>query len=227
MPVPPGSGYGLHALVADDVWAAGATDLCAAVSHWDRQAWQQTIVDGFPRSAVGSVLAVSPTEVWVAGTAGFVSGPALAEYLVRAGHAACLYAWRMPPRRSWRRMSRWLSLSGSSIGVGSGVAVGRSRCPDPRVIADIIEQSGELPIPVPDHEPGPAAYVLEIHDQVLRRLCHPGCGRVCGGAQEPDAAAAVLDHHEYVHPRAGQGDRLKEVTGQEGVGWGAQDVPGP
>lgn len=31
---------------------------------------------------------------------------ALAEYLVRAGHAACWYAWRMPPRRSWRRMSR-------------------------------------------------------------------------------------------------------------------------
>ncbi|MFD0442979.1 hypothetical protein ACFQ10_11320 [Streptomyces indonesiensis] len=61
--MPPGSGYGLHALAADDVWAAGATDLCAAVSHWDRQAWQQTIVDGFPRSAVGSVLAVSPTEV--------------------------------------------------------------------------------------------------------------------------------------------------------------------
>lgn len=45
---------------------------------------------------------------------------ALAEYLVRAGHAACLYSWRMPPRRSWRRMSRSFSLSGSSIGVGSG-----------------------------------------------------------------------------------------------------------
>ncbi|KAK1185847.1 Tn3 family transposase [Streptomyces sp. NBS 14/10] len=34
---------------------------------------------------------------------------ALAEYLVHAGHAACLYSWRMPPRRSWRRMWRWLS----------------------------------------------------------------------------------------------------------------------
>ncbi|AQW49575.1 hypothetical protein SHXM_03038 [Streptomyces hygroscopicus] len=45
---------------------------------------------------------------------------ALAEYLVRAGHAACLYSWRMPPRRSWRRMPRWLSLSRSSIGVGRG-----------------------------------------------------------------------------------------------------------
>ncbi|MCT7353979.1 hypothetical protein N4P33_17705 [Streptomyces sp. 15-116A] len=75
VPVPPGSVYGLHVLAADDVWAAGATDAGAAVSHWDGQTWQQTIVDGFPRSAVGSVLAVSPTEVWAGGTAGFVGGP--------------------------------------------------------------------------------------------------------------------------------------------------------
>jgi len=75
MPVPPGSVYGLHILSADDVWAAGETNSGAAVSHWDGQAWQQTVVDGFPRSAVGSVLAVSPTEVWAGGTAGFVGGP--------------------------------------------------------------------------------------------------------------------------------------------------------
>ncbi|MFG2811047.1 hypothetical protein [Streptomyces massasporeus] len=75
MPVPPGAVYGLHILAADDVWAAGATDSGAAVAHWDGRAWQQTIVDGFPRSAVGSVLAVSPTEVWAGGTAGFVGGP--------------------------------------------------------------------------------------------------------------------------------------------------------
>ncbi|MFF7652337.1 hypothetical protein ACFZCY_21345 [Streptomyces sp. NPDC007983] len=75
VPAPPGSVYGLHILAADDVWAAGAADSGAAVSHWDGQAWQQTIVDGFPRSAVGSVLAVSPTEVWAGGTAGFVGGP--------------------------------------------------------------------------------------------------------------------------------------------------------
>ncbi|MEU1802595.1 hypothetical protein [Streptomyces sp. NPDC019937] len=75
VPAPPGSVYGLHILAADDVWAAGAADSGAAVSHWDGQAWQQTIVDGFPRSAMGSVLAVSPTEVWAGGTAGFVGGP--------------------------------------------------------------------------------------------------------------------------------------------------------
>ncbi|MBJ3809266.1 hypothetical protein [Streptomyces flavofungini] len=75
VPVPPGSVYGLHIRAADDVWAAGATNSGAAVSHWNGQAWEQTIVDGFPRSAVGSALAVSPTEVWAGGTAGFVGGP--------------------------------------------------------------------------------------------------------------------------------------------------------
>ncbi|ANS63309.1 hypothetical protein SLINC_1085 [Streptomyces lincolnensis] len=75
MPVPPGSVYGLHIKAADDVWAAGDTVSGAVVSHWDGQAWQQTIVNAFPRSALGSVLAVSPTEVWAGGTEGFVGGP--------------------------------------------------------------------------------------------------------------------------------------------------------
>ncbi|NGO68346.1 hypothetical protein [Streptomyces boncukensis] len=75
VPAPPGAVYGLHILAADDVWAAGSTNATAAVSHWNGQEWQQTIVDGYPRSAVSSVLAVSPTEVWAGGTGGFVGGP--------------------------------------------------------------------------------------------------------------------------------------------------------
>ncbi|MFD9883284.1 hypothetical protein ACFWZT_17705 [Streptomyces alboflavus] len=75
LPVPPGVVYGLHIKAADDVWAAGAANDGAAVAHWDGEAWQQTRVDGFPRSAVGSILAVSPTEVWAGGTGGFVGGP--------------------------------------------------------------------------------------------------------------------------------------------------------
>jgi len=35
---------------------------------------------------------------------------ALAENLVRAGHAACSYSWRTPPRRSRLRMLRWVIL---------------------------------------------------------------------------------------------------------------------
>ncbi|WLW57244.1 hypothetical protein [Streptomyces sp. YU58] len=75
LPAPPGAVYGLHIKAADDVWAAGESVSGATVSHWDGQAWQQTLVNGFPRSAVGSVLAVSPTEVWAGGTSGFVGGP--------------------------------------------------------------------------------------------------------------------------------------------------------
>ncbi|MGW4104551.1 hypothetical protein, partial [Streptomyces sp. NPDC004976] len=75
LPVPPGSVYGLHILAADDVWAAGAGASGATVSHWDGRAWRQTVVDGYPRSGVSSVLAVSPTEVWAGGTAGFIGGP--------------------------------------------------------------------------------------------------------------------------------------------------------
>ncbi|MFJ4878441.1 hypothetical protein ACIP93_24995 [Streptomyces sp. NPDC088745] len=76
LPVPPGSVYGLHLLAADDVWAAGSSGEGATVSHWDGTAWQQTIVSGSPRAGVGSVLAVSPTEVWAGGSAGFIGGPA-------------------------------------------------------------------------------------------------------------------------------------------------------
>jgi hypothetical protein len=76
VPVPPGAVYGLHILAADDVWAAGATCAGAAVSHWDGQTWRQTVVDGFPRSAVSTVPALSPAEVWAGGTAGFIGGPA-------------------------------------------------------------------------------------------------------------------------------------------------------
>ncbi|WP_030781381.1 LigA protein [Streptomyces sp. NRRL S-920] len=75
LPVPPGTVHGLHIKAADDVWAAGETDTTAAVSHWNGREWKQTVVDGFPRSAVGTVLAVSPTEVWAGGTSGFVGGP--------------------------------------------------------------------------------------------------------------------------------------------------------
>jgi hypothetical protein len=48
---------------------------------------------------------------------------------------------------------------------------------DPRVPQHGVEQLREFAASVPDHEPRRAARVLEIHDEVLRRLHHPGCGR--------------------------------------------------
>jgi len=95
---------------------------------------------------------------------------------------------------------------------------------DPRVLEDGVEQGGERAVAVPDEEPCPAAGVLEVHDEVLRGLCDPGGGRVCGGAQDPDAPAAVLEHREHVEPRPGQSDGLEEVAGQQGIGLGAQEA---
>ncbi|GAA0981627.1 hypothetical protein GCM10009576_040660 [Streptomyces rhizosphaericus] len=42
---------------------------------------------------------------------------------------------------------------------------------------------------------------------------------MCGGAHDPDATAAVFDHREDVHPRAGQGDRLKSVQARRVSAW--------
>jgi hypothetical protein len=46
--------------------------------------------------------------------------PVLAENLIWAVQAACLYSWRMPPSRSCRRTRSLVIWSGSAIGVGSG-----------------------------------------------------------------------------------------------------------
>jgi hypothetical protein len=92
---------------------------------------------------------------------------------------------------------------------------------DARVGEDGVDQPGELAVPVADQEPYPAAGVLEVHDEVPGGLRYPPGGRVCGGAEDPDPAAGVLDHRQYVHPRPGQGGRFQEVAGQQGVGLGA------
>src|SRR3954454_6455203 len=54
----------------------------------------------------------------------------------------------------------------------------------------------ELPVPISDQEPCPAADVSEVQDQVPRRLNHPHSCRAFGGAENPDSAAGVLDHCE-------------------------------
>ncbi|WP_442806834.1 MULTISPECIES: IS5 family transposase [unclassified Streptomyces] len=52
--------------------------------------------------------------------AGARTDPAPAENLIHRGQAACWYSWKVPPRRSRRRMSRRVIPCGSVIGVGSG-----------------------------------------------------------------------------------------------------------
>lgn len=69
---------------------------------------------------------------------------------------------------------------------------------DTRVLEHLVERPWELPVPIPDQTASPAAGVLEVHDEILRSLDHPGRGRVRGHAQDPDPAARVLDHGEHV-----------------------------
>jgi hypothetical protein len=69
------------------------------------------------------------------------------------------------------------------------------------VLEDRVEQGGELSIAVPDQEPRTAAGILEVHDEILGGLRHPGRGRMGGGAQDPDPSAGVLKHRQHVHPR--------------------------
>ncbi|GAA2348030.1 hypothetical protein SVIO_024480 [Streptomyces violaceusniger] len=68
-------------------------------------------------------LGVSSGEGALVSNAVLITGAAvaaLAGNLIRAGHAAFGYSWRMPPRRSRRRMLRRVNVSGSSIGGGKG-----------------------------------------------------------------------------------------------------------
>lgn len=44
---------------------------------------------------------------------------------------------------------------------------------DSRIRRNGIEQVGELPVPVRDHVTRSSAYVLKVHGEVVRGLCHP------------------------------------------------------
>lgn len=71
--------------------------------------------------------------------------PALAEYLVHAGQAACAYSCRVPPSIARRRMSRRAIRSGSSIGSSNGRrGRGRSRGPGAACARDM-SGAGDLP----------------------------------------------------------------------------------
>ncbi|MFD4974944.1 hypothetical protein [Streptomyces sp. NPDC058424] len=63
---------------------------------------------------------------------------------------------------------------------------------DPCIVEDSVEQGGKLPVPVPDQEPGPAAGIFEVHDEVLRGLSDPRGGGVRGGAE--DAVTQLRDY---------------------------------
>jgi hypothetical protein len=89
---------------------------------------------------------------------------------------------------------------------------------------DLVEQHWVLRVPVPDQVSDGGSGVLQVHDQIPGSLGNPVRGGVRGGAEDPDAPGGMLDDREDVLALTGQGDRLNEVAGQQGVGLGTQEV---
>lgn len=94
---------------------------------------------------------------------------------------------------------------------------------DPGVGEDLVEQPGELPVPVADEERGFGLGVFEVHGEVAGGLGHPHGGRVRRGAEDPDPAGGVLDDREDVLTLPVRGDRFEEVAREDRLGLGAQE----
>lgn len=94
----------------------------------------------------------------------------------------------------------------------------------PASLSTAPDRAGVLAVAVPDHESCLAAAILEVHDQVPGGLDDPGCGRVSGCAQDPDAAGGVLDDRQHEQVPARHGDRLEEIAGEQGSGLGAEEI---
>lgn len=84
-----------------------------------------------------------------------------------------------------------------------------------------VEQGRVFAVPVADQVFHRASRVFEVHDQIPGDLGHPGCGGMCGGAEDPDAAGGVFDDRQDVEAGAGQGGRFEEVGGDDGVRLGS------
>jgi len=74
------------------------------------------------------------------------------------------------------------------------------------------------------HELHPHPGVLQVHEQIPGLLDDPGLDRVLGGAQDPDASAAVLDCRKDVHLRAIEQVSGEEVQRQDPLRLGSQEL---
>ncbi|MEW1841096.1 hypothetical protein AB0392_24380 [Nonomuraea angiospora] len=89
---------------------------------------------------------------------------------------------------------------------------------------DFVHEGREPSIPISEQRARPAARLVQVHDQVLDRLGDPVRGGVRGGAEHADAPGGVLDDGQDVLALPVQGDGFDEITGQQGVGLGAQEL---
>jgi hypothetical protein len=121
-----------------------------------------------------------------------------------------------------------LTAAGVHPSLHDRIHAGHADADDHRVDAslgeDLIDERGELPIPIPDQIARPTVGVLQIHHQVLDGLNDPGRSRTSGSAEHADAPAGVLDDGQDVLALAIESDGLDEVAAKQRVRLGAQEV---
>src|SRR3954468_9487206 len=76
--------------------------------------------------------------------------------------------------------------------------------PDAFGAEHLIEQRGELAVPITDHELERPDPLPQIHQQVPRLLARPAGGRIRGHTMDMHPPGGVLNHREAVQP--GQDD---------------------
>jgi hypothetical protein len=77
------------------------------------------------------------------------------------------------------------------------------------------------------HEPRAGAGVIQVHEQIPGLLHHPRLDRVPGDTENPDPAAAVLDHGQDVNLGAVQQVGGEEVQRQDHLRLGPQELRPP
>jgi hypothetical protein len=87
------------------------------------------------------------------------------------------------------------------------------------------ERSGEDRIAVVNQEPQRAEAVTEVHGEVAGLLRCPCPGRACGHPGQVQPAGSVLDEHQHVQPLEQHRLDDKEVTGDNGVRLGGEELP--
>jgi len=76
-----------------------------------------------------------------------------------------------------------------------------------------------------DQEPQRAEVVTQVHGEVAGLLRRPRAGRVCGHSAQVKSAGSMLDEHQHVQPLEQHRLDDQEVTGDDGVRLGGEELP--
>jgi hypothetical protein len=101
--------------------------------------------------------------------------------------------------------------------------------PDASGPEDLIERGSEASVPVMQHELHPRLRILQVHQEVPGLLEDPRFDRMPGGAEDPDAAGAMLGDGKDAGFRAVEQAGGEETQRQDPLRLGSQDSaqPGP